>query len=74
MPTKVEIDDDLMTAAQEIAAMRGVGVHVVIEELIRNGLENAAVFPVKDGLPYVPVPDDVPRVTPEQIREAEDET
>ncbi len=53
MRTTLDIDDDVMQAAREIARLKNQGVSRAISDLARRGLviEKAPVIEVCDGIP-----------------------
>jgi len=53
MRTTLDIDDDVMQAAREIARLKNQGVSRVISDLARRGLvsDNALVVEVHDRIP-----------------------
>jgi hypothetical protein len=72
MRTTLELDDDVIAAARELAAGARRSLGSVISELARRGLTPAAVEAV-DGLPEIRVPPGTPPITPEMVRRALDE-
>jgi hypothetical protein len=72
MRTTLEIDDDVVAAARELAAGERRSLGSVISELARRGLTPARVE--ADGeLPVIRVPPGTPPMTPELVRRALDE-
>lgn len=72
MRTTLEIDDDVVAAARELAAQDRRSLGSVISELARRGLTPARV--VADGaLPVIRVPAGSSPITPEMVRRALDE-
>jgi hypothetical protein len=70
--TTLEIDDDVVAAARELAAAERRSLGSVISELARRGLTPAQVE--TDGeLPVIRVPPGTPPITPEMVRRALDE-
>jgi hypothetical protein len=70
--TTLDIDDDVVTAARELAAGERRSLGSVISELARRGLTPARVE--ADGeLPVIRVPSGTPVLTPETVRRALDE-
>jgi hypothetical protein len=70
--TTLDIDDDVVTAARELAAGERRSLGSVISELARRGLTPARVE--ADGeLPVIRVPSGTPVLTPEMVRRALDE-
>lgn len=72
MRTTLEIDDDVVAAARELAASGKRSLGAVISELARRGLTPARVE-TTDGLPVIRVPADAAPITPEMVRRALDE-
>jgi hypothetical protein len=55
MRTTLDIDDDVLQAAREIAALRGSTAGKVISELARRGLEpRSRGAAVRNGVPLLP--------------------
>lgn len=72
MRTTLELDDDVVAAARELAATSGRSLGATVSELARRGLTPAAVD--ADGaLPVIRVPAGSPPITPEMVRRALDE-
>ncbi len=70
--TTLELDDDLVAAARELAAAQRRSFGSVISELVRRGLRPARVE--ADGeLPVIRVPAGTPAITPQMVRRALDE-
>ncbi|MFM9054427.1 MAG: type II toxin-antitoxin system VapB family antitoxin [Solirubrobacterales bacterium] len=72
MRTTLEIDDDVITAARELAAVEGKSLGSVVSELVRKGLTPTKVDS-EDGIPVIRVPAGSPPITPETVRRALDE-
>lgn len=72
MRTTLDLDEDVVTAARELAAIEGRSLGTVISELARRGLTPARIE-ADDGLPVVRVPAGTPPITPEMVRRALDE-
>lgn len=72
MRTTVDIADDVLAAAREIAAAERRSLGSVISELARRGLTPARVE-TDDGLPVIRVPSGTPPITPEMVLRALDE-
>jgi len=70
--TTLDIDDDVVAAARELAAAERRSLGSVISELARRGLTPAQVE--ADGrLPVIRVPAGTPPITPQMVRRALDE-
>ena len=72
MRTTLEIDDDVVAAARELAADQRRSLGSVISELARRGLTPAQVE-AEGTLPVIRVPAGTPPITPEMVRRALDE-
>jgi len=72
MRTTLTIDDDVVAAARELAALEGRSVGSVISELARRGLTPAQVG-VDGSLPVIRVPAGSAPITPEMVKRALDE-
>jgi hypothetical protein len=70
--TTLELDDDVVAAARELAAGERRSLGSVISELARRGLTPARVE-VAGDLPVIRVPAGAPPITPEMVRRALDE-
>lgn len=72
MRTTLTIDDDVVAAARELAALEGRSIGSVISELARRGLTPAQIA-IDGSLPLIRVPAGSPPITPEMVRRALDE-
>ena len=72
MRTTLELDDDVVAAARELAASERRSLGSVISELVRRGLTPARVES-SGGLPVIRVPAGTPPITAEMVRRALDE-
>lgn len=72
MRTTLELDDDVVAAARELAAGARRSLGSVISELARRGLTPARVE-AEGGLPVIRVPVGSPPITAETVRRALDE-
>lgn len=72
MRTTLELDDDVVAAARELAAAERLSLGSVISRLARRGLTPASVATEGD-LPVVRVPAGSPPITPDMVRRALDE-
>ena len=74
MRTTLEIDDDILQTAKEIAANRGTSAGRVLSELARKALEPKRSPRVRNGVPVMPRrPKGRPRPTMEQVNRLRDE-
>ncbi|MBI1896924.1 MAG: CopG family transcriptional regulator [Acidobacteria bacterium] len=51
MRTTLDIDQDILDVAKDLARQRGVSTGKVISELARKGLRPETTFDMKDGIP-----------------------
>jgi len=72
MRTTLEIDEDVLAAARELAAGGRRSLGAVISELARRGLTPARVE-VHGAFPVIRVPEGTPPITPEMVRRGLDE-
>ena len=72
MRTTLDLDDDVVAAARELAAIERRSLGTVISELARRGLTPARVEASAD-LPVIRVPAGTAPITPEMVRRALDE-
>lgn len=72
MRTTLDLDDDVVTAARELAIDGRRSLGSVVSELARRGLTPARVEADGD-LPIIRVPAGTPPITPEMVRRALDE-
>lgn len=68
----MNIDEDVVSAARELATGERRSLGSVISELARRGLTPAQVE-TDDGLPVIRVPAGTPPITPEMVRRALEE-
>jgi hypothetical protein len=73
MRTTLSIDPEVLSAAKKIASARSTSVGEVISELARRGLEARSKIGSRHGFPVFEVPTDTPPLTPERVREDEDD-
>lgn len=72
MRTTLDLDDELVAAARELAASERRSLGSVISELAQRGLTPARVESEGD-LPVIRVPAGTPAITPQMVRRALDE-
>jgi hypothetical protein len=70
--TTLNLDDDVVAAARELAANERRSLGSVVSELARRGLTPALVAS-DAGIPVIRVPAGTPPITPEMVRRALDE-
>lgn len=74
MRTTLSIDDDVLAAAKELAAMDSKSVGEVISELARNALKpQPSRRATRNGVPLLPARPGAPRVTSELVRQLQQE-
>ena len=76
MRTTIDIDDDVLNAVKELAAVRGLSAGKVISDLARKGLAPASGGPAgtRNGVPVLPSRGaDAPRVTMRRVNELRDD-
>jgi hypothetical protein len=72
MRTTLDIDDDVVVAARELATGERRSLGSVISDLARRGLTPARIE-TDGGLPVIRVPAGTPPITAEMVRRALDE-
>jgi hypothetical protein len=72
MRTTIEIDDDIMAAARELATESRRSLGAVISDLARRGLTPARID-TTGRLPVIYSPSGAPPITPEMVRRGLDE-
>jgi hypothetical protein len=70
--TTLNIDDDVVAAARDLAADQRRSLGSIISDLARRGLTPARVDSA-DGLPVIRVPPGTPAITPSMVRRALDD-
>jgi hypothetical protein len=74
MRTTVDLEEDVLLAAKEIAKQRGNTVGQVLSDLARQALTRRTPVSTKHGLPLFPVQPDAGVVTLELVNHLRDET
>jgi hypothetical protein len=74
MRTTLDLAEDVLLAAKEIARQRGNTVGRVLSDLARQALTRRIPVSKKHGLPQFPVQPDAGVVTPELVNRLRDET
>jgi hypothetical protein len=73
--TTLDIDEDVLQAAKEIAATRGVTAGQALSELARKGLAPSRSARTRNGIPLLPRrPAGAPRPTMKRVNTLRDET
>ena len=72
MRTTLDLDDDILQAAKELAQSRGLTAGRVISDLVRQALRQpAAAAPTRNGVPLLPArAAGEPRVTMKRVNES----
>jgi hypothetical protein len=73
MRTTLEIDDDVLQAAKELAATYGKTAGKMLSELARKGLEPKRTYRVRNGVPVLPHRPGAPFITCADVRRWLDE-
>ena len=74
MRTTLDIDDDLLQAAKELADTRRTTAGRVISDLLRKALEPGRPLKVRNGVPLMPRrPAGAPKLTMQLVNELRDE-
>lgn len=74
MRTTLDLDDDVLQAAKEMAAHRGTSAGKVLSELARRGLEPRRTAAVRNGVPLLPRrPAGSPKPTMQLVNRLRDE-
>jgi len=73
MRTTLDIDQDVLMAAKEIAIQRGTSVGKVLSSLARRALTRPAEGATRNGIPIFPRQPDASIVTQELINRLRDE-
>ena len=72
MRTTLDLDEDILAAARELASMRGQSIGTVLSQLARTGLHPPTVE-IVDGLPLIRATPTSPVITSEMVRAAQDD-
>ena len=73
MRTTLQIDDDVLLAARQLAREQGVSVGKAMSALARQALTRTAPCTTRDGIPQFPVRPDAGIVTLELVNQLRDE-
>jgi hypothetical protein len=75
MRTTLDLDDDVLQAAKEIAEIRRTTAGKVLSELARQALEPRRSVKVRNGVPLLPRrPGGAPRLTMKRVNALRDDT
>jgi hypothetical protein len=72
MRTTLQIDDDVLESAKQIAAADGRTIGAVISDLVRRALQPTLIRP-GSSFPTFDVPADAPLITSDDVARAMDE-
>ena len=73
MRTTLDIEDDILLAAKEIARQRGTTVGEVLSDLARQSLTRPVASTTRNNLPLFPVQPDAGIATLELVNQLRDE-
>ncbi len=73
MRTTVDLEEDVLLAAKEIARQRGTTIGQVLSDLARQALTMRVAVSTKHGLPVFPVQPDAGVVTLDLVNRLRDE-
>jgi hypothetical protein len=72
--TTLDLDDDILQAAKELATARGISAGKVLSELARKALTPLETPQVRNGVPLLPPhPPGSPRLTMKLVNELRDD-
>lgn len=74
MRTTLDIDNDVLLAAKEMAKQRGISMGKVLSDLARQALTRQATTATRSGVPLFPRQPDAGVVTLELVNQLRDET
>ena len=74
MRTTLDIEDDVLLAAKEIARHRGVAVGKVLSDLVRQAMTRQPACAARGDVPLFPVQPDAGVATLELVNRLRDET
>ena len=74
MRTTLDVEDDVLLAAKEIARSRGVSVGKVLSDLVRQAMTRQPACATRGDVPLFPVQPDAGVVTLELVNQLRDET
>lgn len=73
MRTTLDVDQDVLLAARELARRRRISIGKALSDLARQALVRQAVTTTRNGLPLFPVQPGATVVTPELVSQLQDE-
>jgi hypothetical protein len=72
--TTIDLEEDVLLAAKEIARQRGLSTGKVLSDLVRQALTHRKEATVRNGVPIIPVQPGASVVTLELVNRLRDET
>jgi hypothetical protein len=73
MRTTLDLEEDVLMAAKEIARQQGVPVGKVVSDLVRQAMTHRPVGARRQGIPLFPIQPNAGVVTPELVNQLRDE-
>ena len=73
MRTTLDLDEDILAAAKDLAAARGQSTGKIISELVRRGLRPTGTSKFRNGIEVIPRDPLEPPLTLERVNELRDE-
>jgi hypothetical protein len=74
MRTTIDLEDDVLLAAKEIARRRGVSIGKALSDLARQALSRQDAGAARNGVPLFPVGPGASMITLELVNQLRDET
>lgn len=71
--TTLDIEEDVLLAAKELARRRGRSIGYVLSDLARQGLSRRVEGAARNGVPLFPIAADAGVVTPELVNQLRDD-
>lgn len=73
MRTTVDLEEDVLRTAKELARQRGVSIGKVLSDLVRQALARESAGGMRNGVPLFPVQPAAGVATPDLINQLRDE-
>jgi hypothetical protein len=73
MRTTIDLEEDVLLAAKELARQRGISIGKVLSELARQALVRGNASTTRNGLPLFPIQSNAGVVTLELVNQLRDE-
>ncbi len=74
MRTTVDLEEDVLMAARELARQQGVTLGKIVSELVRQALTHRPAGRTRQGIPLFPVQPKAGVVTPELVSRLREDT